>query len=62
MCFDILLVYFSSYILLFNLYVILNILGVEEIIIFFLKKKKLFILLVLELVVKIWLFWGGFLE
>lgn len=39
MCFDILLVYFSSYILLFNLYVILNILGVEEIIIFFLKKK-----------------------
>lgn len=60
MCFDILLVYFSSYILLFNLYVILNILGVEEIIIFFLK-KKLFILLVLELVVKIWLFWGGFL-
>lgn len=47
MCFDILLVYFSSYILLFNLYVILNILGVEEIIIFFLK-KKLFILLVLE--------------
>lgn len=61
MCFDILLVYFSSYILLFNLYVILNILGVEEIIIFFLK-KKLFILLVLELVVKIWLFWGGFLE